>query len=147
MSVSKEDRMRYCKGSTVINRDNDVPLLLHARDARFIGHQQLYELVKWDGISPSRHSYDWRVHRLLKSGYIERMDSISWQGSPVYSIAKNGLAELESQGECCLALNSSTRQRRVRAEILHSLELNDIQLSLIRNSLLVDWKGELSIGS
>jgi hypothetical protein len=40
MSVSKDDRMRYCKGSTVISRVNDVPLLLHARDARFIGHQQ-----------------------------------------------------------------------------------------------------------
>src|SRR5215469_1847727 len=116
--------MRYCKGSIVISHDSDVPLLLHVRNARFVTDRQLFELLRWDGLESSHHTHNWRVQRLCKTGFIERVDSVFWCGFPVYAIAKNGLVELESQGECSLALNSSTRQRRVRAEIAHALELN-----------------------
>lgn len=40
-----------------------------------------------------------RVHRLLKSGYIERVDSITWQGSPGRRLSRftagDSWAELE----------------------------------------------------
>jgi hypothetical protein len=139
--------MRYPKGTFVITAERDIPLLRQVRNSRFVGHQQLFELLQCDAVASCRSTFNWRVQRLLKTRHIERLEAVSWQGSPVYSITQNGLVELESQGEFAIALHSRTRQMPDRTQVFHALELNAIRLALARNSLLVSWQSEVEISS
>jgi len=139
--------MRYPKGTFVITSERDIPLLRQVRNSRFVAHQQLFEILHCDAVASCRSTFNWRVQRLLKTGHIYRLQSVSWQGSPVYSITPNGLVELESQGEFAIALHSRTRQMPDRAQVFHALELNAIRLSLARNGLLVSWQSEVEISS
>ncbi len=139
--------MRYVKGSFVITAQGDIPLLRQVRNSRFISHQQLFELLQYDRHVSSRGTFNWRIQRLLKAHHLERMESVSWQGSPIYSITPNGLVELESQGEFAIALHSRTRQMPDRVQVFHALELNAIRLSMARNALLVSWQSEVEISS
>lgn len=139
--------MRYCKGSFVISLERDVPLLIHARNCKFVSHQQLFEFLQRDGVASSRGAYNWRVQRLLKRRYIETVNSVCWQGCPVYSIARDGLMELETQGQCAMAFNSATRRKRDQAEVLHALELNAIRLALLGTGLVINWKTEMEVCS
>jgi hypothetical protein len=139
--------MRYPKGTFVITAERDIPLLRQVRNSRFVAHGQLFELLHRDAVASCRSTFNWRVHRLLKTRHIERLQSVSWQGSPVYSITQNGLIELESQGEFAIALHSRTRRMPDRAQVFHALELNAIRLALGRNGLLVSWQSEVEISS
>jgi hypothetical protein len=139
--------MRYPKGSFVITASGDIPLLRTVRNARFVSHQQLFELTQYDSGPSSRPAFNWRTQRLLKTGHIQRVEKTCWNGSAVYSIARRGLAELESQGEFAIALHSGTRRMPDPAQVFHALELNAIRLALARNSLLVQWRTEVEISS
>lgn len=139
--------MRYVKGSFVITPDRDIPLLRHVRNCRFVGHQQLFELLHYDAVASCRSTFNWRIQRLLKTRHIKRLEAVSWQGAPVYSVTQNGLVELESHGDFAIALHSRTRQMPDRSQVFHALELNAIRLSLAHNSLLVSWQSEVEISS
>jgi hypothetical protein len=139
--------MRYPKGSVVVTRSADIPLLRLVRNCRFIGHQQLFELLQHDAVESSRGSFNWRVRRLLKAGRIERVNDVLCDGYSVYTINQNGLIELESQQEFAIALHSGTRQMPDRAQVFHALELNAIRLSLVRSALLVSWQSDVEISS
>jgi hypothetical protein len=139
--------MRYAKGTFVITSERDIPLLRQVRNSRFVAHQQLFELLHHDAAASCRSTFNWRVQRLLKTGHIARLQSVAWQGSPVYSITPNGLVELESQGEFAIALHSRTRRMPDHAQVFHALELNAIRLALARNGLLVSWQSEVEISS
>lgn len=139
--------MRYPKGSVVVTRAGDIPLLKLVRNCRFISHQQLFELLQHDAVESSRGSFNWRVRRLLKAGRIERVNDVLCDGCAVYTINQNGLIELESQQEFAIALHSGTRQMPDRAQVFHALELNAIRLSLVRSALLVSWQSEIEISS
>lgn len=141
------DIMRYAKGSFVITTDGDIPLLRQVRNSRFISHQQLFELLQYDALVSCRGTFNWRIQRLLKTHYIERLEAVSWRGSPIYSIAQNGLIELESQGEFAIALQSRSRQMPDRTQVFHALELNAIRLSLARSAMLITWQSDVEISS
>ncbi|PYY25034.1 MAG: hypothetical protein DMG62_00195 [Acidobacteria bacterium] len=70
-----------------------------------------------------RRTFNWRVQRLLHTGHIARLHTVSWQRSPVYSVNQNGLRQL------------------------HALELNAIRVALVRNALLIEWRSEVEISS
>lgn len=139
--------MRYARGSFVITDERDVPLLRQIRNSRFVSHQQLFEFLQYEALVSSRGTFNWRIHRLLKTQHIERVDGLTWRGSPVYSITPNGLIELESHGEFAVALHSRTRKMPDRVQVFHALELNVIRLALARNGLLVSWRSEIEISS
>jgi hypothetical protein len=139
--------VRYAKGALVITPARDIPLLRQVRNSRFIGHGQLFQILQHDCYGSCRSTFNWRVHRLLKTRHISRLDGFSWQGAPVYSITANGLMELESQGEFAIALHSETRHMPHRVQVFHSLELNAIRMALAQNALLAGWRSEIEISS
>ena len=139
--------MRYTKGSFVITAEGDIPLLRHVRNCKFVGHQQLSELLKNDAAVSCRRTFNWRVQRLLNTGHLRLLETIAWGGSPVYSITQSGLLVLESQGEFALALHSRTKQMPDSAQVFHALELNDVRLALAQTGLLVNWQSEIEIAS
>lgn len=139
--------MRYAPGSFVITPAHDIPLLRQVRNSRFVSHRQLFELLRREGAVSCRSTFNWRVQRLLRTRHIVRLDAITWQGSPVYSIAPNGLMELESQGEFAIALHSGTRHMPHRIQVFHALELNAIRLVLAESAVLLGWESEIEIAS
>jgi hypothetical protein len=139
--------MRYAKGSLVINPQRDIPLLRQIRNSRFVSQRQLFELLHYQDLASCRSTFNWRMQRLLKSRYITCLEGISWRGSPVYSIAVNGLIQLESDGDFAIALHSQTRNMPHRSQVFHGLELNEIRVALARNNLLADWRSEVEIAS
>ena len=139
--------MRYAKGSFVITPGKDIPLLRQVRNCRFVSHQQLFELLRYDAVESCRSSFNWRIQRLLKTRHLERVDGVTLQGSSVYSVTQDGLLELECQGEFAIALQSRNRRRPDRARVFHALELNAIRLSLAHAALLASWRSDVEISS
>ena len=139
--------MRYTKGSFVITREGDIPLLRHVRNCRFVGHQQLFELLEIDAAVSCRRTFNWRVQRLLNTDHIRQVERVSWEGSPVYSIAQKGLCALETQGDFAIALHSRTRKMPDPAQVFHALELNALRLALAHSGLVVSWQSEIEIAS
>jgi hypothetical protein len=139
--------MRYTKGSVVITPDGDIPVLRQVRNSRFVTHRQLYELLLGEGLVSCRSTFNWRVRRLISIGRISSVATAHWQGSAVYSITPHGLLELESQGDFAVALHSRSRNMPHPVQVFHSLELNAIRLSLVRNRLLAGWQSDIEIAS
>jgi hypothetical protein len=142
-----ESALRYAKNSIVINSNRDIPLLRQVRNSRFVSYQQLYTLLHHGGYEQARNSFNWRVHRLLVSGYIHACENVSRHGYPVYRITQKGLLQLESHGDFVAFVHSQTPRPPQLAQVFHALDLNDVRVSLARDNLLANWQSEVEIAS
>lgn len=139
--------MRYAKGSFVINPERDVPILRQVRNSRFITQSQLFEFMKLGGFDHNRDSFNWRVARLEKCGYINICSEVHGTGSAVLRITRNGLILLEHHGQFTAVMNSGTVHLPHLAQAFHAIELNDIHLALARKNLVAGWQSEIEIAS
>lgn len=139
--------MRYAKGSLVISRERDIPMLRQVRNSKFVSHSQLFEFMKIGGFDHDRDSFNWRLRRLRNSAHVGVCTDVSGAGSAVYRITKKGLALLEHQGEYTTVLNSSTAHLPHTSQAFHALELNEINLALARKNLLAGWQSEIEVAS
>jgi hypothetical protein len=134
--------MRYQKGSISIGTGQDFPLLRQVLQSQFITHDQLFEFMRLGCYEVNRHTFNWRLRRLLKNGFL----NLHPMGhSCVYSIAAAGMSLLAVTEEYCPYLHRRLRNRVSSYD--HSLELNELHLSLMRQGVLEEWKPEISIRS
>jgi hypothetical protein len=139
--------MRYIKNSLVIQSERDVPLLRKVRNSKFVSHAQLFEMMKFAGSEHSRDSFGWRIRRLLKAGLLSMCEGAFGAESAVYRITRHGIALLEHHGQFTTVLHSKTQHLPHSSQVFHSLELNQIQLSLANENLLANWQSELEVAS
>ena len=139
--------MRYLKNSIVIQAERDVPLVRQVRNSKFISHNQLFELMRFAGSESSRDSFGWRVRRLLKAGFLSTCAGALGAEGTVYRVTREGVALLEHHGHFTTVLHSNTKHLPPTAQVLHSLELNQIRLALARQNLLAHWQSEIEIAS
>ncbi|HEV2401436.1 MAG TPA: hypothetical protein VGS27_31160 [Candidatus Sulfotelmatobacter sp.] len=139
--------MRYLKNSIVIQAERDVPLVRQVRNSKFVSHNQLLEFMRFAGSESSRDSFGWRVRRLLKAGFLSTCAGVFGAEGTVYRVTRDGLALLEHHGYFTTVLHSHTKHLPLTAQVWHSLELNQIQLALARQSLLARWQSEIEIAS
>ena len=139
--------MRYAKGTTLISENRDIPLLVEVRNAKFISHAQLFEMMRLSSLEYCREAFTWRVRRLVSHDFISRLEGNFGRGIIVYRIARPGLVQLENFCQFAAVLNSETRHLPHPFLVPHSLELNDIRLGLARNNLLLAWKSDIEIQS
>jgi hypothetical protein len=139
--------MRYAKDSFVISEDRDIPLLRQVRNSRFVSHDQLFEFMKCGGFDRSRNSFNWRVKRLVKYRQLDLCQGAYGAGSAVYRIARGGIAMLEHHGQFTTVLQSKTEHLAHASQVLHSLELNRVQLALAQRNLLASWQSEVEVAS
>ncbi len=140
--------MRYPRGYVALSDANDVPVLLHIRNARAIQFDQLQDLILFDSSGVAVNSLRWRVARLEKNGVIQRFQDVRYFGKPVYGITSAGLSFLESRGHILFSLPSTTEKKIIHSlQIPHALELVNIRLALLRAGILVAWKSDLEIAS
>src|SRR5437870_8211383 len=132
--------MRYQKGSISISTGQDIPVLRQVLESQFITHDQLFEFMCLGCYERNRHTFNWRLRRLVKNGFL---DLHPVGHSCVYSIASAGASLLAVTEEYCPVLN----RRKDASSYDHSLELNELHLSLIRQGVLADWKPEFAIRS
>jgi hypothetical protein len=139
--------MRYRRGHISISDAKDIPLLLTIRNARAITYDQICSLAHMDGLETSKRIMHWRLSRLERSGLVQRMKHDLLFSQPIFSITSSGLEVLESRGHALLSLPSNTREVVRKGQILHSVELAGVRLSLASHGILRSWKWELEIVS
>jgi len=139
--------LRYRRGHISISDAKDVPLLLTIRNARAITYDQVCSFAHIDGVETSKRIVHWRLSRLEQSGLVRRMKHELLFSQPIFSITSAGLEVLESRGHALLSLPSATKEIVRKTQILHSIELAGIRLSLASKGILKSWKWELEIVS
>jgi hypothetical protein len=139
--------MRYAKNGLVVQVGRDVPLLRQIRNSKFISHDQLFDLMRFGGWERSRDSFNWRLRRLVKAGYLAVCDEFFGAGSAVYRITRDGIHLLEHHGEFSTVLQSNTQHLPHPAQIFHALQLNSVQVALANQNLLSTWQSEIEVAS
>ncbi len=129
------------------NEERDLPMLLAIRNASFISHGQMFDQLVAGGSEASRRAFNWRIQRLVKAGVVLKMPPQLPYCGPVYSITRSGLACLEACGQGLMSLTSESRSLVNPVQILHYLELGEIQAAFQRTRLLKEWTGDLEVRS
>jgi len=134
--------MRYRKGSISIGTGQDIPVLRQVLRSQYVTHDQLFEFMRLGCYELNRHTFNWRLRRLVKSGFLELNPA---GHNCVYSIASAGASLLAVTEEYCPVLKKKGQWEASCYD--HSLELNELHLSLIRQGVLEEWKSEVAIRS
>lgn len=127
--------------------ERDLPMLLAVRNASFISHGQLFDQLVARGSEGCRRGFNWRLQRLVKAGVVIKLAPQLPYCGPVYSISRSGLACLEACGQGLMSLTSESRSLANPAQILHYLELGEIQAAFQRTKLLREWTGDIEVRS
>jgi len=132
--------MRYAKGSLQLSHAHDYPLLRQVLRSGFVTQDQLYDFMHLSHHEWNRHSFTWRLRRLVNHKFVVRQSMpAAASGQFVYSIADSGAIVLQSAGEYCLV--GWRREGRVEdaAAVSHAVEVNGLHLTLLRSGLAFRW--------
>lgn len=139
--------MRYRKGSIELSPTHDAEILRLVLHARYISHEQLLRFFQFGADPILRGTFNWRVRRLVAHGLLQHENIPILGRTQIYSIGALGIEHLAGQGEFyTLPVNGSTSDP-VDRSVLHSLDLNEVQLALKESGLLVSWRSETQIRS
>ena len=139
--------MRYIKDSISLSPEHDYPLLRQVLRSGLVTHDQLFEFMQLGNYESSRPTFNWRVRRLTKYGMIARHKVASAGKAFVYSITPAGEIELAGVGEQFITTPAKPDRNNKELQAAHSLELNNIHLSLLRADLHVRWVPEIQLRS
>ncbi|MBZ5550769.1 MAG: hypothetical protein LAO22_22890 [Acidobacteriia bacterium] len=139
--------MRYWKGSIALSTARDYPLLRYVLHSGFITHHQLFEFLRLDHYASSRNAFNNRVLRLVKHGLLIRHELPFINREAVYSVSEAGASEMAGKGECYARPIDHFKPSDGQGHLHHSLDLNEIHLTLKRTGTLVYWTPETEIRS
>ena len=135
--------MGFQKGAISLNPLKDIPLLLQVLHSQFITHDQLFEFMQRRHIEITRAPFNWRMRRLVASGLMERHSVRSATPSPIYSVTGDGAVMLADR--CPVLDGRRHKDAAGHVNLVHSLELNELHLSLDRQGILEAWESEMTI--
>lgn len=136
--------MRYRKGSIALSSTRDYPLLRQVLQSAFITHSQLFEMLKLDYCLSSRNAFNNRVLRLMKHGLLIRRDGPLANGDVVYSLSPFAAVALGVKANSS-HLPAKGSSRLTDRQLHHALDLNLVQLALMRTGSLVYWMPETEV--
>ena len=139
--------MRYWKGSIALSPTQDYPLLRQVLRSTFVTHRQLYDFMRLEHCTTSRHSFNNRVLRLVRHDYLFRNEGLFKTDGPVYSISEIGALEVIGLGECYTGSLRRTSNGLLPQAVYHAYDLNEIHLALKRSALLTGWTSDTEIRS
>jgi len=139
--------MRYIKDSISLSPEHDYPLLRQVLRSGVVTHDQLFEFMQIGKHESNRSTFNWRVRRLTKYRLTVGHTVPSAGKAFVYSITPAGELELAGFGEQFLTTPAKPGRNDKELQVAHSLELNNIHLSLLRAGLLVRWVPEIQVRS
>ena len=135
--------MGFQKGSISLSPGHDVPLLLQVLHSQFITHDQLFEFMRIGCYEFQKPSFNWRVRRLVESGLLERQCAQPVTPEPIYSITNIG--KLMLADHCPVMDSRRHKDAASHVNLIHSLQLNRLHLSLALQDVLADWQSEMAI--
>lgn len=135
--------MGFPKGSIALNDARDKPLLLQVLHSQFITHDQLFEFMQLGAYEFSRAVFNWRTRRLVSCGFLLRHLVPPVTREPVYTIENT--AKLLLVEHFPFMDRGRRKAPASHVNLTHSLELNRLHLSLMRQEALVTWESEMSI--
>ena len=138
--------MRYPKGTVIISRTRDIPLLEYVLRCGFATSRQLFEFLQMDRLERSRASFEQRLRRLSQHCLIQKHSGLLTGHEWVYSIAPKGVSLLVELGELYAGRGVHEQGER-QLVVNHWLDINEIHLALRRRQLLVRWTPESEIRS
>jgi len=135
--------MGFQKGAILLNPLKDIPLLLQVLHSQFITHDQLFEFMQRRHIEITRAPFNWRLRRLVSSGLMERHNVRAATPNPIYSITNDGAVMLADH--CPVLDGRRHKDAATHVNLVHSLQLNELHLSLDRQGILEAWESEMTI--
>jgi hypothetical protein len=138
--------MRYPKGTIIVSRTRDVPVLEQVLHCGFVTCNQLFQFLQLARLERSRQAFEQRLRRLEKYELLCRHSGLLNGHEWVYSIAPKGASLLTEMGEL-YAGRGVHEQGDGQLIVNHWLDINEIHLALRRNSVLVRWTAESEIRS
>jgi hypothetical protein len=139
--------VRYPVGTIQLNGEHDLPLLRQLAHTRFATRSQLVEFQGLRGSDECRRSLNWRIKRLIDHGFVDRRTVPALGAEYIYSLTTHGAVRLEGIEERFSLSLSAERSKAGDLSVIHSVELNSIQLRAARAGLLVRWIPEAEIRS
>jgi hypothetical protein len=135
--------MGFAKGSIWLSPAQDIPMLLQVLHAQFITHDQLRQFARLRGYELNDGSFNWRVRRLVENGLLDRHSVRAVTPKLIYSITNVGKHMLADH----FPVMDGHRHKDAASHVnlIHSLELNRLHLSLAEQGVLVDWQSEMTI--
>jgi len=138
--------VRYDKGSIGLSATRDHPLLRQVLRCGFVTYKQLFEFLRLGYYERDFRSCGWRVRRLAKHGLLVKHKGVG-TGVAAYSIGTPAALMLQGLGEYCLIGHRRLDSGNPDVSALHALELNEVQLSLLRAELGARWTPACDIRS
>jgi hypothetical protein len=135
--------MGFHKDAVSLNPLRDIPLLLQVLHCQFVTHDQLFEFMQRRGTETTRAPFNWRLRRLVNSGLLARHNVRSATSCPILSVTSD--AEVMLAKHCPVLDGRRHRDAATHINLVHSLELNELQLSLARQGVLENWESEMTI--
>jgi hypothetical protein len=137
--------MRYQKGSIGLNHIKDKAILHFVADSRYVTRWQLNSFALLDYCELNRRVFNWRLQRLVETGLMRKQIVPFLDGETLYSITRAGVEALEQLGVYYLGGNFERDKDAREFQIPHSLELNNIRLTLMATGKLLTWIPEVTI--
>src|SRR5262245_6174648 len=136
------DDMGFAKGSISLSPTKDLPLLLQVLHSQFITHDQLRDFMRLGCHELNGHSFNWRVHRLVENRFLDRhcVPGVPGNIYSLGSISKPILADHFPMMDLRRHKDAASH-----VNLIHSLELNRLHMSLVTQRVLVEWESEMSI--
>lgn len=132
--------MAHLKGSLAINPWRDIPLLRQILCSRGVSHSQLFEFMMLGNYESKRDAFNWRLRRFVEYGLVSKQTLSHASPESLYVITDSGNLCLESHGDFYLSESPFLNGKRLEGvSICHCLQLNDIQLALLRSKHLNQW--------
>jgi hypothetical protein len=136
--------VRYPEGTIQLNREHDPPYCDNLRTC-FATRSQLVEFLNLRGSDECRRSFNWRIKRLIDHWFVDRRTVPALGAAYIYSLTTHGAVRLEEIEERFSLSLSAERSKVGDSCVIHSVELNNIQLRAERADLLVRWIPEAEI--
>lgn len=136
--------MRYRKGTLIVSRDADLPLLHLVYCAGHVTFSQVYRTLfatkekrLWDTLR-------WRIRRLADQEFLLCTHAPGFS-EVVLSLGENGELLLQSNELFNVERGMRVRGSNKRHQIWHDVELYEIQLALFNAGVVRQWKSEPEI--
>lgn len=139
--------MRYRKDSIELSQSRDLPLLRQIVRSEFVTHAQLFEFMRLNHYERTRKSFDWRLRRLVRHGFVLQSTMPTCRAQQVYSVARSSALLLQGLGDYYLLGREHGSRNSIESSVLHSVELNEIHLTALRSGALARWVPAIEIRS
>jgi len=115
--------------------------------SEFATHTQLFEFMRLNHYERTRKSFDWRLRRLVRHGFVLQSTMPTCRGQQVYSVARWSALLLQGMGDYYLLGRERGNQNSIQSSVLHAVELNEIHLTALRSGVLARWIPAIEIRS